>query len=110
MPSISLFIDAAMMAKDKNPRIPQRPDDAIMPSGTARVACVASSLMCTHESNAPIVHMGESQASMKAQPSGQVVKFSTWPKTYAPELIGGLFSCFPMGSAMAVATTRPMFR
>ncbi len=36
--------------------------------------------MCTQESNAPIVQIGLSQESMKAQPVGQVVKFSDWAK------------------------------
>jgi len=35
----------------------------------------ASSLICTHESKQLIVQIGESHASMKAQPEGQVVRF-----------------------------------
>ena len=48
---------------------------------TALVALAASSLMCTQESKAPIVHIGLSQASMKAHPVGHVVEFSVCAKT-----------------------------
>lgn len=44
--------------------------------GTALAAFTHSSDMWTQESNAPMVQMGESQESMKAQPVGQVVRFS----------------------------------
>jgi hypothetical protein len=70
-----------MIAIDKNPRIPHIPVDVIIPNGTARAACVASSLICTHESNAPIVQIGDNHAIINAQPVGHVVKFSTSPKT-----------------------------
>jgi hypothetical protein len=57
-----------------------------------------------------MVQIGDNHAMINAQPVGQVVKFSTWPKTYEPELMGGAFSDFPIGRAMTVATTRATFR
>lgn len=54
------------------PRIQQAPVDIIMPRGTALDALFASSDMWTQESKPPIVQMGESQESMKAQPTGHV--------------------------------------
>lgn len=80
--------------------------DERMPKGTALAALDASSDICTHESNAPIVQIGDSQASMKAHPVGHVVKFSTlakmkWPLLRSPDL--------PIGSAMIVATMRARF-
>ena len=54
--------------------------------------------------------MGDSHAMINAQPVGQVVRFSTSPKTYEPELTGGLFFALPRGRAMTVATTRAMLR
>lgn len=65
------------MQRQRNPRAQHDPIDHKIPSGTARAACVASSLMCTQESKAPMVQIGDSQASMNAQPDGQVVRFST---------------------------------
>ena len=70
---MSRFIDAAITVSDRNPKTPHMPAEHIMPIGTAREACVASSLICTHESKAPIVQMGDSQAMIKAQPVGHVV-------------------------------------
>ena len=50
-------------------------------------------------------HIGDSQARKKAHPVGQVVKFSTCPKIYAPSLR----SFFPTGKAIIVAAMRMKF-
>lgn len=98
-----------MMARERKPKMPHSPLDHRIPNGTARAALVASSLIWTQESNAPIVHIGESQASMNAHPLGQVVWSSNCPKTYEPEFIVPPLSTLPIGSAMTVAMTRPTF-
>jgi len=71
---------AAITIKITNPRTQQEPMDIMIPYGTALAAFDASSLICTQESKAPIVQIGESHASIKDQPVGQVVRFSSWAK------------------------------
>lgn len=63
-------------------------------------------LICTAESNPPMVQIGLSQESMNAQPDGQVVRFSTWVKMYE-----ALFreSLAPIGKAMMVAKMSTKF-
>jgi hypothetical protein len=65
--------------------------------------------MWTQESKAPIVQIGESQASINAHPVGHVVRFSNFPKTYVPELMLPPLTALPMGNARTVAMTKPMF-
>jgi hypothetical protein len=56
-------------------RIKVEPVAIKMPYGTALAVVDASSLMCKQESKQLIVRMDESQASINAQPVGQVAKF-----------------------------------
>lgn len=56
-------------------RIEVEPVAIKMPFSTALAVFDASSLMCTQESKQLIVRMDESQASINAQPVGQVSKF-----------------------------------
>lgn len=60
------------------------------------------------ESNDPIVQIGLSQASIKAHPVGQVVKFSVCAKMYWPSLRLP-FCAVPIGRAMMVAKIRMKF-
>jgi hypothetical protein len=60
----------------------------------------------TQESNAPIVQIGDNQASMNAHPVGQPVIFSTVAKMKLPSF---RFAAAPMGSAMIVAKMRARF-
>lgn len=76
------------------------PMELRIPKGTALAALLASSDMCTHESKAPMVQMGDNHASMNVQPCGHVVKFSNWAKMKWPSLRS---PARPMGSAMMVA-------
>lgn len=69
----SLPAQAARTAFKKKPMIQQHPTEATVPIGTAFLGLLASSLIWTQESNAPIVQIGHSQDSMNAQPVGQVV-------------------------------------
>lgn len=82
------------------------PMELRMPRGTALAALLASSDICTQESKAPMVHIGESQASIKAQPVGHVVRFSTSAKIKCPSL---RWLALPTGSAMIVARIRARF-
>lgn len=88
------------------PRPQHIPIELRMPSGTALAALLASSLMWTQLSKAPMVQMGDSHASMKAQPVGQVVRFSRVAKMKCPSL---RLLAMPTGSAMMVERIRAMF-
>jgi len=67
------------------------------------VAFAASSLICTQESNPPIVQIGDSQERNHAKPAGHVVKFALVPKMNFPSF---LWEDRPMGSAIMVAMIR----
>lgn len=99
-------IHAASTMTITNPRPQHIPIELRMPSGTAFAALLASSLMWTQLSKAPMVQIGDSHASMKAQPVGQVVRFSTVAKMKCPSL--RLFA-IPTGSAMIVERIRAIF-
>jgi hypothetical protein len=90
---MSGFIHAEITIKTRNPRSHEAPIAPIIPRGTALAAlcaeealvfyvlmgvqmCVPSSDICTQESKSPMVQIGDIQANIKAQPVGQVVKFS----------------------------------
>ena len=62
--------------------------------------------MCTQESNPPIVQIGLNHDSIKAQPVGQVVRFSVSAKMYEPLL---RFMALPTGRAITVAKMRIKF-
>ena len=79
------------------PKSQHEPIDIRIPYGIALVALDASSDICTHESNAPIVQIGDNHyvvivsehsskmhtlltESMKAHPVGQVVRFAVSAK------------------------------
>ncbi len=66
---------AAMVMQHMKPKTQQLAIENRIPNGAALVAFVASSEIWTAESKPPIVQMGLSHASMKAQPEGQVVRF-----------------------------------
>lgn len=99
-------IHAASTMTITNPRPQHIPIELRMPNGTAFAALLASSLMWTQLSKAPMVQIGDSHASMKAQPVGQVVRFSTVAKMKCPSL--RLFA-IPTGSAMIVERIRAIF-
>jgi hypothetical protein len=82
----SWSMTAAMTIRMTKPRPQASPMAETMPRGTALAALEASSLMCTVESKEPMVQSGDSQASIKAQPWGHVVRFSSWVKMKAPLL------------------------
>lgn len=105
----SLPAQAANIELTKKPRIQQHPMDAIIPIGTALVGFLASSLMCTQESKAPIVQIGHSHDSINAQPVGHVVSFSERPKTTLAELIGTSLMRILTGKAITVATIKAKF-
>jgi hypothetical protein len=107
------------------PKSQHEPIENKIPSGTALTALAASSLqvcqnliglrtgpsgqaclICTAESNPPMVQIGLSQDSMNAHPDGQVVRFSTCVKIYE-----ALFrdDPAPMGKAIMVAKIRTKF-
>lgn len=60
------------------PRSQHEPMLNRIPYGIAMVALAASSLMCTHESKAPIDQIGVNQLNMNVQPEGQPNKLE-WP-------------------------------
>ena len=93
---------AASTAVTRKPNIQQPPIDASIPMGTALVGFLASSLIWTQESNAPIVQIGDSQESIKVHPDGHAVSFIAWLKTYFAELIGILRTRMLTGNAMIV--------
>lgn len=96
---------AAITMQQIQPNSQHAPMENKMPNGTAFVAFAASSLMWTAESNPPMVQMGDSHESIKVQPAGQVVRFSTWVKIYEAELRWSA----PMGRAMMVARIKTKF-
>lgn len=104
--STSWSMQAASTITITNPRPQHMPMEDRMPRGTAFAALDASSDMCTHESKAPMVQMGDSQASMNAQPVGQVVRFATLAKMNSPSL---RWLALPTGSATMVARIRAIF-
>ena len=69
-------MQAAITMTITKPKTQHIPIELRIPRGTALVALAASSDICTQESNAPIVQIGDNQLSIKAQPVGQVVRFS----------------------------------
>ena len=97
---------AAMTIMMMKPKNQHEPIDISMPKGTAFVAFAASSLMWTHESKAPIVQIGESQLSIKAQPVGHVVKLLVSANIKCPSLRRYLA---PIGRAIIVAVMRMKF-
>jgi hypothetical protein len=66
---------AIMTILRTKPRIRVEPVAVGVSCGSALAILDACSLMCTHESKFLIVQMGESQASMTAQPVDQVLRF-----------------------------------
>ena len=74
-------ITAAITLRIKNPKTHALPALKRIPLGTARAACIASSLICTHESKNPIAQIGERNASTKFHPIGQLLRLSTCVKT-----------------------------
>src|SRR6266498_5225210 len=100
------LMQAARTITMTNPNSQQEPMAIRIPYGTALVALVASSDMCTQLSNPPTVQIAESHESMKVHPLGQRVMFSVCAKMYPPSL-----RCFlPIGRAMIVANIRMKFR
>lgn len=105
----SLPAQAARTAFKKKPMIQQHPTEATVPIGTAFLGLLASSLIWTQESNAPIVQIGHSQDSMNAQPVGQVVpSLAIWPNTVPAELIGTPLMRILTGKAITVAIISAM--
>ena len=98
---------AASTITSTKPSSQHMPIDDRMPSGTALAALDASSDMCTQESNAPMVQMGDSHASIKVQPLGHVVRLSSVAKMNLPSLRALLM---PTGRAMMVAMQRATLR
>ena len=89
------------------PKSQHEPMDIRIPKGTALVALAASSLMWTHESNAPMVQIGDSQLSMNAHPVGHVVRLEVSAKMKWPSLRRFLA---PIGRAMIVAAISTKFK
>lgn len=63
-------------------------------------------ILWTHESKAPIVQMGESQASIKVQPVGHSVRLLMSAKMKWPSL---RLEARPIGSAMMVPRIKARF-
>lgn len=80
------------------PRTPLMAMAPTMAHGTAVAAFVASSEMCTLESNDPIVHAAANQLRKKAKPSGHPFKFVKFPR--ANEALFILSFGVKMGKAM----------
>lgn len=107
--SKSLPAHAARMAFKKKPMIQQHPTEATVPIGTAFFGLLASSLICTQESNAPIVQIGDIQDSINVQPIGHVIpSLEIWPNTVLAELIGTPLIRILTGKAMTVAIINAM--
>lgn len=103
--SKSLPAQAARIVFKKKPMIQQHPTEATVPAGTAFLGLLASSLICTQESNAPIVQIGHNQDSIKVQPVGHVVpSLAILPKTVLAELMGMPLIRILTGKAITVAT------
>lgn len=107
--SKSLPAQAARIAFKTKPKTQQHPTEATVPIGTAVLGLLASSLICTQESNAPIVQIGHSQDSIKVQPVGHSVpSLAIWPKTVPAELIGTPLTRMLTGKAIIVAIINAM--
>lgn len=97
------------MVFKKKPMIQQHPTEATVPAGTAFFGLLASSLICTQESNAPMVQIGQSQDSIKVQPVGHVIpSLAIWPNTVPAELIGTPLIRILTGNAITVAIINAM--
>ena len=74
--------------------------------GLAQGDGIAMDVLCTQESNAPMVQIGDSHASMNVQPVGHSVRFITSAKIKWPSL---RLDARPTGRAMMVLRIRARF-